>query len=618
MDDDFVFLSDLEDEDEPDLFTLAESLPPVDDESSCQMQTSINSTSPEALLDDSDMVKKRSRTNGHCVVKATSKLKSATPSSSSSSHCSAASSTIAFSAPLPPILGTIDPAVAATQALRNSSMHLLQGLTSQSLESFRNAFFGGCMSDDEDDDEDEGNDKKRKRTKRPNPDADLIASVTDEQMRLNNFDSNSKEGKKQRRKIRNRMSALLHRERKKMYIEALESMVREKDTHIKQLEMELLISSAARKSPGSITGSNMTDEDSSISSASFPTTRCNSPASYRLPFESSSSIQLVSGSLRGLLPVLSIICLLCLAAFEHLPRLPDHKAGDVHDNAALTMSSVSILEVPQLNQLALPPVVLIPPPHPDLQIGRKLLELDDWENGTFIDYDFLSTRNSALWKYSQNVATLYPRFNSLSTNTTAPPKKQVRHLRSREASTSSVTKDNYSKELIQAPIAQLPIVSVPQVHDPPSLHSAVTSRILMTAGKALLDPSLTIAQEPRVPASSTARATSFSSALSAWQTPVYDTHSPPRKAPVIVSTTDSQQVLMLLLPSSSVRWGKIWADSEGGTTETIMSMLNETSRDSTYNGNGDSAGDDEYPMWVEIGCSVFKAQLVRNVTIVDG
>lgn len=73
---------------------------------------------------------------------------------------------------------------------------------------------GTDEDDDDDDDSEQGKNKKRRRQPaKANPDAELIAAATEENLRLLNLDPNSKEGKKQRRRIRNRMSAQLHRER---------------------------------------------------------------------------------------------------------------------------------------------------------------------------------------------------------------------------------------------------------------------------------------------------------------------------------------------------------------------------------------------------------------------
>jgi hypothetical protein len=125
----------------------------------------------------------------------------------------------------------------------------------------------------------------------------------------------------------------------------------------------------------------------------------------------------------------------------------------------------------------------------------------------------------------------------------------------------------------------------------------------MTHGKALLDPSLVVS--PKSSESSTVT----TSALSTWRAPEESSGKP--TVPVVVPTSADAQVLVMLLPASQVRWGRVWADSEAGTTESLLHMLNET------HSRSPGADEDKEPMWVEIGCSVFRAQLVANVTLVS-
>lgn len=78
--------------------------------------------------------------------------------------------------------------------------------------------------------------KKRKF----NPDAEAIARTTDETLRTMDVDPNSKEGKRKRRQIRNRLSAQFHRDRKNSHISELETALAEKETFIKQLQHQVL------------------------------------------------------------------------------------------------------------------------------------------------------------------------------------------------------------------------------------------------------------------------------------------------------------------------------------------------------------------------------------------
>ncbi|KAJ8614548.1 hypothetical protein CTAYLR_000859 [Chrysophaeum taylorii] len=79
--------------------------------------------------------------------------------------------------------------------------------------------------------------KKASKTKR----ADRKAALQNKQQQSpqEEMKAESKEDKKQRRLIRNRMSAQLHRERKKAYVDHLEGLVRERDDEIEKLKAQV-------------------------------------------------------------------------------------------------------------------------------------------------------------------------------------------------------------------------------------------------------------------------------------------------------------------------------------------------------------------------------------------
>lgn len=75
-------------------------------------------------------------------------------------------------------------------------------------------------------------------------DITIFDEKTEERLRemeaqMNDFDTESKEAKKKRRLIRNRMSAQLHRERKKAYVGHLEQELQAKDEKLQNLQQQL-------------------------------------------------------------------------------------------------------------------------------------------------------------------------------------------------------------------------------------------------------------------------------------------------------------------------------------------------------------------------------------------
>lgn len=77
------------------------------------------------------------------------------------------------------------------------------------------------------------------RGRRKSTSDDVDSKLREMEEQLKNLDPNSKEAKKQRRLIRNRMSAQLHRERKKMYVDQLEGELYHRDLEITRLKDQL-------------------------------------------------------------------------------------------------------------------------------------------------------------------------------------------------------------------------------------------------------------------------------------------------------------------------------------------------------------------------------------------
>ena len=113
--------------------------------------------------------------------------------------------------------------------------------------------FGALLDEDEEDDshvsdvhvksEDGSHDKKKGKNqpkkRKLNPDADAIATVTEEALRELELDPESEDAKKKRRQIRNRLSAQFHRDRKNAYIKSLEETLETKEKEIASLKEEL-------------------------------------------------------------------------------------------------------------------------------------------------------------------------------------------------------------------------------------------------------------------------------------------------------------------------------------------------------------------------------------------
>ena len=673
-------------------------------------------------------------------------------------------------------------------------------------------FDGEDNSDDEDGGDDElttscgGIGKKRRRTakqKPVNPDADLIAAATEENFKLLNLDPESKEGKRQRRRIRNRLSAQFHRERKKNYIVHLENLIKERD--LKLQEVAQLIdqltgeSSQLRynldpagsggsggsmntgKSGASYNGSvhysstvstTFTDDEHSLSEDAtdggfnFPTP----PPSPMLPMFDIKDNRGRSSLVRKGVSLLSVFFMLGVTLFGPPSTQDNHQNGNSRMTVtAPTMGSeVSYFETPlQMLQLPKPrdndqslssssltssssssSSALVKPSH-----GRVILSTQQQppqqqqeqpqiiiapissKPSLFINTPVFGTasganlgRSQPMWKYQSHVADLYPslaRFqppgfatdtdtsdneftggrNSNTTATGATNPKR-RHLRSRSdqhsppsvnvTRTSSVSvnrravspqqmevKDDeeQGKQEGESMMSLVPVLST--LSSPssaatggllatstlgessisnslPSSSVLSMSRVLLTSGRALLDPAMVMRTGSTAGASmgggvgggsSTSDMTSdhrTATALSTWidravggigagattTTTGNTVSSPPvvsigvnmgsninvAAAAGVAGVANSGNMLVMLLPASSVRWGKVWGESSEGTMEALLSGMNVDDKTTTSTTNGttnenDQANMDQEGMWVEIGCSVFKAQLVRNVTL---
>jgi hypothetical protein len=84
-------------------------------------------------------------------------------------------------------------------------------------------------------------------------------------------------------------------------------------------------------------------------------------------------------------------------------------------------------------------------------------------------------------------------------------------------------------------------------------------------------------------------------------------------SPVVdnLSSADSP-MLMMLIPASLIRWGTSWDDSQ--STGFVNGLKDKLHKSDTANDTFFSSSTAD-SLWVEIGCTVIKAQLLKNVTI---
>ena len=105
-------------------------------------------------------------------------------------------------------------------------------------------------------------------------------------------------------------------------------------------------------------------------------------------------------------------------------------------------------------------------------------------------------------------------------------------------------------------------------------------------------------------------------------------HVHPSTAPATVTVgvdEASPHVVMMLIPASSVRWGSSWTDSVpgtqvplhyshvngAGTNTNTTGYASASASESTEDYSGTGTGTSE--AYIELGCSVFKANVVKNV-----
>jgi bZIP transcription factor len=550
-------------------------------------------------------------------------------------------------------------------------------------------------------------------------DAALIAAATAENLRKHNLDPNSQEGKAMKRKVRNRMSAALHRERKKAYIDELEGIIDEKDSQIEALTRELEAVKAENnflrskhQLPGDIYSavhvSIATDVESPLSSklhsaatsdvgddsdqyssdtasvGTGPRTGIEARASTGRKAGGSSSGSGNTGSdtggglirfMKTGITFLSVIAMVSINLLQSPGGIKLSSMGGEHF-VSKSANAAKMLPMPGVESGA-----HNESPFPVVQKfgrGRVLLSTEDADPLVVFDQEedygpnavpirdpILSTQ-SALWKYQDRVVTLFPRGTSRATdpglaranvsvvnNGPGPRRKFLRqgsqaqggaeyahlkperHERSEVVGREIVPVMSTQKALVPAMAGQATSdgsgsTSGSLGGDPTIVRSM--SRVLMTHGQAHLDPALTIGSatvdmsdkrgghRATSPRAADAPAGTLSSSLQSVVTGISTWMAPAPKPPIVFddasmhTTPAGSNMLLMLLPASSVHWGA------NSSMETILNGLNLTTNGEYVNsdGAGNGFGWDASAMssmYVEIGCSVFRAQLVRNVTM---
>mmetsp|Transcript_23907 Transcript_23907/g.35088 ORF Transcript_23907/g.35088 Transcript_23907/m.35088 type:complete len:646 (+) Transcript_23907:121-2058(+) len=547
--------------------------------------------------------------------------------------------------------------------------------------------------------------KKRKCTGTPMTESQLIDEATDENLRQMNIDPDSKEGKKQRRRIRNRMSAQMHRERKRAYIETLEGEVRQRDAMISQLhgqlqrvlkenemlryQMGLTLSAAENVQPprGNVEeqtgGVAPISADASVLAAQG---LCANVLDLPLPgvrrLRAGTAVTSNEGS--GSDSECSLPDTSALWRSEESendgressdspmgmtspsPTLSSSSASSNQSNTYSRSPTFSLFSLVLMLGMSffsgsffstLPPspipAPLSLPPSPlsatlsDAPVGgRVLLSLATGQDDEDNDTDAWSTLSSesrvyypskntkripvtneaqssapVVWKHQTHITSIYPSIQvapKLRNSTTMSTESGRRYLRvgnetSLESSSVPSGHDRSTKDLALYYDNTWPAPA------------AATSKVLITQGRVVLDPSL-VGPKVLEPSSSPESSPSdIGKAIipSSWaprsQQTGYDDSSHTYRR------TDSSQLLTMLVPATAVQWGGLsW--SEDGSNKAVMEhLLRNLNLTDTRNENGEystqdmeTAPVDISSLWVEIGCNVLKARIVQNVSVYDG
>jgi hypothetical protein len=529
--------------------------------------------------------------------------------------------------------------------------------------------------------------KKRSRTEDDEADASRISIETALHLKKLNIDPESKEGKVEKRKIQNRMSAQMHRERKRLYIETLELQLQEREKLIHELMVYTKYLMATLDGLGcSYEKRNLLDSSksrvlSSASSAGGTSSESDSDESSQHSTKSSLASQKSLSAGLTLFSFLFFVYMAFVPSPRNLFEAPSSRESlvPVPTGRVISDRSLSFTEGAYHDHVGNDYRATFPatsaPPAPALSAVGSEARLPPPEHTTILGSvppsfhrvpSNSAKSNRSLWTSEEHVAQLYP--YTVDTTVHPAPRKPVRvpptstqsgslrgsipqhkesvvYDRALSIKTPAAYARPYSphSDLSPDPNNNIPIASIDW---------SLASQALMLDGRALLDPILLSsnwdihsyapskavilntgsgAQSHKaavmglLPASASASSAGSDNSGGGGLGPdrVYSGlfedgnrdpnldqgASRPHDGDAKSVAPFSGPLLTMLLPASSVRWTSVWAaDASPEDYDLLRSVLGARYRDELSH----TANSSDY--WIEIGCSIVKARIVKNIT----
>jgi len=494
--------------------------------------------------------------------------------------------------------------------------------------------------------------------------AELIAKTTERNLIALGIDPDSKEGKKQRRKIRNRMSAQLHRERKKEYIDALEAKVKDRDVIINQLQskIKLLINENEKLKkqmnlPLRDLSSSCTSSTAGTSSASVSDSSDTDDVSVSVNDTDGSLSPMESSNVPNISTLFSVFIMFGMT-FWNAPAPINRSMPPGFSNPNFQFTQLSLPSPQERHYNTGNNEVSIFHSRRRLSLTSSDTEYNSNGNIEGVDSSSFNTgpliplsninmhsiEKNDLWSYESydKIAQLYPL--EISRRPTLQTGKPTLRTSTRPSSNNLrkrvVTGNDSATATSTSARDYVPHGDKKIYGTMPS--SSALSRIVVTSGKALLDPKMT--KNPTdnvkktgqndvhddnsksiVPIISHADdSVPFSSYFINYIRDDEKNVDPKTRQLALKETSEfgedknGDPMLMMLLPASVVQWGTQWSNDikqdDKNSFKNFMRNHNINGSDFDERENGkDTSEISDY--FIEIGCSVFKAQLVKNVTI---